>query len=63
MAWTRAQKTFLAGAELERRLLSGRLHVHRPNGDALMVKVADPAWSRHIVEFIDHLAAGGTPPR
>lgn len=52
----------VAGAELERRLLSGRLHVHRRHGDALTVKVSDPAWSEHIVELVDHLAAGGDPP-
>src|SRR5699024_12552967 len=54
--------TEVAGAELERRLLSGRLHVRRRSGAALTVKVADPAWSEHIVELIDHLAAGGAPP-
>lgn len=52
----------VAGAELERKLLSGRIHVRQREGRALTVKVADPAWSRHIVSLIDHLAAGGAPP-
>lgn len=53
----------VTGAELERRWLSGRLHVHRRAGGDLTVKVADPAWSEHLVALIEHLAAGGAPPR
>lgn len=53
----------VAGAELDRRLLSGRVHVHRRSGKDLTVKVADPAWSEHVVGLINHLAAGGAPPR
>ncbi|MGC5617162.1 hypothetical protein [Georgenia sp. Z1491] len=52
----------VAGAELEPKLLSWRLHVHRHGGDPLTVKVADRKWSEHVVALVNHLAAGGAPP-
>lgn len=53
----------VTGAAFARRLLSARVHVHRRSGKDLTVKVAHPSWPAHVVELINHLAAGGEPPR
>ncbi|MGP5260485.1 hypothetical protein ACTXMW_09280 [Brachybacterium paraconglomeratum] len=64
--WTvleEAPAAAVTGAELEERLLSGRLRVHVREGRDLTMKVAERARSQEVVDLLQHLAAGGAPPR
>lgn len=64
--WTvleEAPAAAVTGAELEERLLSGRLRVHVREGRDLTMKVAERSRSQEVVDLLQHLAAGGAPPR
>jgi len=63
--WTvleEAPAAAITGAELEERLLSGRLRVHVREGRGLTMKVAERNRSQEVVDLLQHLAAGGAPP-
>src|SRR5690606_13555823 len=63
--WTvleEAPAAAITGAELEERLLSGRLRVHVREGRSLTMKVAERNRSQEVVDLLQHLAAGGAPP-
>ena len=63
--WTVLEETpaaAITGAELEERLLSGRLRVHVREGRGLTMKVAERNRSQEVVDLLQHLAAGGAPP-
>ncbi|NMA78998.1 MAG: hypothetical protein GX960_17400 [Actinomycetales bacterium] len=53
----------VTGAELEKRLLSGRLRVHLRRGKDITLKVSDRERSEQVAALLRHLAAGGAPPR
>ncbi len=55
--------TAVAGAELEGKLLSSVLRVHAREGKGLKMKALDEARSQEVVDLLQHLAAGGAPPR
>lgn len=63
--WTvleEAPAAAITGAELEERLLSGRLRVHVREGMGLTMKVAERNRSQEVVDLLQHLAVGGAPP-
>ncbi|MGO1286446.1 MAG: PH domain-containing protein [Brachybacterium sp.] len=53
----------VSGAELEERLLSGRLRVHLREGKDITLKVSHRERSEQVAALLRHLAAGGAPPR
>lgn len=64
--WTvleEAPAAAVTGAELEERLLSGRLRVRVREGKDVTMKVNESVRSQQVVDLLQHLAAGGAPPR
>lgn len=53
----------VTGAELEGKLLSSVLRVHAREGKGLRMKVLDDERGQEVVGLLQHLAAGGAPPR
>ena len=53
----------VTGAELEKRLLSGRLRVDARHGKGVSMKVAEMRRTEEVAALLRHLAAGGAPPR
>lgn len=52
----------IAGAELETRLLSGRIRVRLHQGRDISFRVNERARSAEVAALLQHLAAGGAPP-
>ncbi|ATG50673.1 hypothetical protein CFK38_03420 [Brachybacterium vulturis] len=64
--WTVLQEAPAAsiqGAELEKRLISGRLRVHVRDGKDISMKVSEQDRTEEVAALLRHLAAGGAPPR
>ena len=64
--WTvleEAPAAAIAGAELEERMLSARFRVRVREGRDLTMKVRHRERSQEVVDLLQHLGAGGTPPR
>ena len=53
----------VTGAELEKKLLSGRLRVEVRGGRGIRMKVAEMRRSEEVAALLRHLVAGGAPPR
>lgn len=53
----------VTGAELEKRLLSGRLRVDVLHGRGISMKVAEMRRTEEVAALLRHLAAGGAPAR
>lgn len=53
----------ITGAEIKKRLLSGRLRVHVRDGDGLSMTINEWTRTREVANLIQHLASGGTSPR
>lgn len=53
----------VTGAEIEERLLSGRLRVHVRDGDGLSLKISEWTRTQEVAELIQRLATGRPPPR
>lgn len=53
----------VAGAELETRLLSGRIRVRLHRGKDITFKVAERTRSGEVTALLQHLASGGAPPQ
>lgn len=64
--WTvleEAPAAAIAGAELEERMLSARFRVRVREGRDLTMKVRHRERSQEVVDLLQHLVAGGAPPR
>lgn len=53
----------VAGAELVKKLLTNRVVVHARSGASISLKTRDDGHGERLVEVIQHLVAGDTPPR
>lgn len=52
----------VVGADMEKRMLTGRLRVHLRVGKPLTLKVAEGERPGEVLALLRHLAAGGAPP-
>ncbi|MGP9580131.1 PH domain-containing protein [Brachybacterium sp. AOP42-C2-15] len=53
----------IVGAEIEKRLLSGRFRVQVRHGKDITMKISEWTRSQEVLGLVQRLAAGGAPPR
>lgn len=52
----------ITGAELQKRLLPGRLRVHVRDGKDISMMVSEQGRTEQVAALLRHLASGGAPP-
>lgn len=53
----------VTGADLDRGFLTGKLRVHVRDAKDIVLKVAEQDRAAEVAALLQHLAAGGAPPR
>lgn len=53
----------IVGAEIEKRLLSGKFRVQVRHGKDITMKISEWTRTQEVLGLLQHLAPGGAPPR